>query len=187
MELDYLRNVIPMEKLHVYELDEATNIAFKSLSTQSFDILHVSSHAFYNTNKSRSDSNSDLVSSIKGESVMDNCGIKLTGYNDDGNKGIITATEIASLDLSNVSLVILSACETGTGDTRGGDIYSLAEAFHLAGVRYVMATTSEVEDEDACNVFIRFINDVINGESYHDAFCSAIQTSKSPEKYILWE
>lgn len=186
-ELNYLQKNISSKKLIIFNQDEATKEAFKSISNQNFDILHVSSHAYYNTGQSRKDSNSDLLSSIDGTSIMNNCGIKLSGYNDDEKKGVITATEIASLNLSHVSIVILDACETGIGDVRGGDIYSLAEAFHIAGVRYVMATTAKIEDKDACGVFIQFMKKMLNGQSYHDAFHMALQASSEPNKYILWE
>ena len=186
-ELTYIRNVIPPDKLHVFDLDIATKKAFISISGLSFDILHVSTHAYYDAVSSKSASNSDLLSSIEGISIMDNCGIKLSGFNDDIETGLITATEIAALDLSKINLVILDACETGTGDVRGGDLYSLSEAFHTAGVRYVLATTSKVEDKEACNFFKKFISEVLYGKSYHDSFCMALQISKTPDKFILWE
>lgn len=186
-ELTYIRNIIPSSKLHVFDLDFATKNAFKSISGLSFDILHVSTHAYYDASKSKFASNSDLLSSIEGVSIMDNCGIKLSGYNDDKEIGLITATEIAALDLSKINFVILDACETGVGDIRGSDLYSLAEAFHTAGVRQIMATTSEVDDDDACSVLIKFIEGVVNGYSYHDSFHIAVKISNSPEKYILWE
>ena len=186
-ELNYLRKVITPSKLRVFELDNATKDAFKSISDHHIDILHVSSHAYYNRDKSRRDSNTDLLSSIEGTSILDNCGIKLSGYNDDNVLGCITATEISRLNLTKVNLVILDACETGTGDVRGGDLYSLAEAFHTAGVRYILATTSRVEDRDACDVLIEFINEILQGSNYHDSFCKALTISISPHKYILWE
>ena len=186
-ELNYLRKVITSSKLRIFESDNATKDAFKSISDHQIDILHVSSHAYYNKDKSRRDSNTDLLSSIEGTSILDNCGIKLSGYNDDNELGCITATEISRLNLTKVNLVILDACETGTGDVRGGDLYSLAEAFHTAGVRYILATTSRVEDRDASNVLIEFINEILQGNNYHDSFCKSLAISISPDKYVLWE
>jgi hypothetical protein len=187
MELEYIRSVISPNNLRVFDLDNATKFAFFSLSNYSIDILHISSHAYFDSIKCKIDMKSNLASSIDGSAIMDNCCIKLSGYNDNKLDGLITANEISRTNLSSIPIVILDACETGTGDLIGSDVYSLAEAFHTAGVRYVIATTSKVEDDDACNFFVKFLDNVIAGNSYHDSFHTALSVSRSPEKYILWE
>lgn len=186
-ELDYLRSTIPTPKLHVFDLDNATKEAFLNLSNLTIDILHISSHGYFDKDGSRDESITDLKSSLEGVTILNNCGIKLAGYNDDSDRGSISATEISQMDLSQVGLVILSACETGTGDTRLGNIYSLAEAFHTAGIRNIIATTTEVEDNDAYMFFKTFMTEIGLGHSYHDAFTAAQRSSKSPDNYIFWE
>ncbi|MCA8942785.1 MAG: CHAT domain-containing protein, partial [Planctomycetes bacterium] len=62
-------------------------------------------------------------------------------------EGILTAEEIAQLDLSSCYLTTLSACNTSLGVRRGGTgLASLRQAFHAAGVRFVLATLWEVND-----------------------------------------
>jgi CHAT domain-containing protein len=61
--------------------------------------------------------------------------------------GVMTADEVAGLDLSACELAILSACQTGLGKVAGGEgILGLQRAFHQAGARTVVASLWTVDD-----------------------------------------
>lgn len=62
--------------------------------------------------------------------------------------GLLTSEEVATLDLSGVDWVVLSACETALGSDRGGEgVFGLRRAFRLAGARTVVMSLWKVEDE----------------------------------------
>jgi len=62
--------------------------------------------------------------------------------------GILTAEEVASMDLSKVEMAVLSACETGLGDVKDGQgVLGLRWAFAVAGVRSLVMSLWKVPDE----------------------------------------
>ena len=68
---------------------------------------------------------------------------------------ILTALEAAELELGQVELVVLSACNTGRGQVTGGEgVLGLQRAFQLAGARAVVASLWKVDDEEA-HLFMR--------------------------------
>jgi CHAT domain-containing protein/tetratricopeptide (TPR) repeat protein len=65
----------------------------------------------------------------------------------DLSAGVMTAEEVAGLDLSACELATLSACQTGLGKVAGGEgILGLQRAFHQAGARTVVASLWTVDD-----------------------------------------
>ncbi len=75
------------------------------------------------------------------------CGLVTAGANRYGSDTILTAEEIASLDLEGTDLVVLSACETGLGTLAGWEgVKGFQQAFHQAGVGTVVSSLWNVSD-----------------------------------------
>ncbi len=94
------------------------------------------------------------------------CGLALAGANRTGSteapglaadQGLVTAEEIASQNFDGVELVMLSACETGLGQSSGGEgLLGLQRAFQSAGARSVVASLWNVNDAATRALMVAF-------------------------------
>lgn len=82
--------------------------------------------------------------------------LALAGANDaagaaDENEGLLTAEEVATLDLRGTEWVVLSACESGVAASWNREgVLGLTRAFRLAGARAVIASQWAVDDDATC-------------------------------------
>lgn len=66
----------------------------------------------------------------------------------DENEGLLTASEVATLDLRGTDWVVLSACESGVAANWNREgVLGLTRAFRLAGARAVIASQWAVDDD----------------------------------------
>ncbi len=91
-----------------------------------------------------------------GENPLLLSGLVLAGANHrhhagpDEDDGILTAQEIAAMDLSGVEWAVLSACDTGVGAIEIGEgVFGLRRAFQVAGAGTLIMSLWSVEDESA--------------------------------------
>ena len=73
------------------------------------------------------------------------------------NDGILTAEEVAALDLGASWLVALSACDTGVGEARSGEgVFGLRRAFMMAGSQNLLMTLWPVLDQSTADFMADF-------------------------------
>jgi CHAT domain-containing protein len=88
--------------------------------------------------------------------------------------GILRAREIGDLRLSNVAVVVLSACSSSSPRaSRTGAITGLAYSFLRAGVPATISTVWDVEDDTAAEVVVRFHRHLAAGAPTAEALRSA--------------
>jgi CHAT domain-containing protein len=77
----------------------------------------------------------------------------------DEDDGILTAEEVATLNLTGVEWAVLSACDTGLGEIRAGEgVFGLRRAFQVAGARTVIMSLWSVDDQ-ATRAWMRALYD----------------------------
>lgn len=77
----------------------------------------------------------------------------------DEDDGILTAEEVAGLNLNGVEWAVLSACDTGLGEIRAGEgVFGLRRAFQVAGARTVIMSLWPVDDQ-ATRAWMRALYD----------------------------
>jgi CHAT domain-containing protein/tetratricopeptide (TPR) repeat protein len=141
---------------------EATEAAFKALAPD-FRVVHLATHGFVldGAAEGASAGGRGVGGLVVAEPAPDPSGVPsphlsglvFAGANrrgDGSGDGILTAEEIATLDLDGVEWVVLSACESGVGKVASQEgVLGLQRAFRTAGVRTVVTSLWVVDDEAA--------------------------------------
>jgi CHAT domain-containing protein len=71
--------------------------------------------------------------------------------------GVVTAEEVGALKLEGTELVVLSACETGSGEARAGEgVMGLRRGFIQAGAKNLLMTLWPISDETTVKIILDF-------------------------------
>ena len=140
---------------------EASPVAFEQFAPGK-RVLHVATHGFFlegscesavqrRSDPSKRDEN---ILPATAENPLLLSGLAFAGANrrasakPDETDGILTAEEIAGINLAGVDWAVLSACDTGVGDIKVGEgVFGLRRAFQVAGAKTVIMSLWPVEDE----------------------------------------
>jgi CHAT domain-containing protein/tetratricopeptide (TPR) repeat protein len=89
-------------------------------------------------------------------------GLVFAGVNAGG--GYLTASEVGGIDLSSTDLVVLSACETGVGETTAGmGVSGLRRSLAVAGARSEIISLWKVDDAATAELMKQFYGNVSRG------------------------
>ncbi len=80
--------------------------------------------------------------------------------------GLLTALELAGMNLYGTQLVVLSACETGVGGNSSGEgIYGLRRALVMAGVQSQVVSLWHVADQRTANLMVDYYQRLLDTEN----------------------
>jgi len=149
--------------------DDAHESNLKEIN--SVDILHIATHGFFE------ESSEDVVN----DDPLIHSGLLLANIKEstgvDEENGIITAKEVAQLNLADNKLVVLSACETGKGKVVDGEgVYGLQRAFQVAGADNVIISLWKVDDAATQKLMTYFYEFYLQSNNARDALKQAQTT-----------
>lgn len=137
----------------IYVQKDATKVTFKQQANQSA-VLHVAAHAEV-----------DEVDPLFSRILL---------ANDGQDRGLLEAREVYQLNMSGVSLVTLSACESGLGKVvKGDEIIGFTRSFLSAGASSMVASLWPVADESTEALMTRMYQTMGEGTDLMDAMRQA--------------
>jgi CHAT domain-containing protein len=131
-------------------------------------VLHIATHGFFEADQPQAGSQRGL------EDAMLRSGLYFAGANRvltgghasaDMEDGVLTAYEATGLTLQGTELVVLSACETGLGESANGEgVFGLRRALQEAGAQTVLMSMWKVPDSETRQLMTAFYTKWLAGK-----------------------
>ncbi|MCF2602872.1 CHAT domain-containing protein [Parabacteroides distasonis] len=157
----------------------ASKQAFLFLPNNIPSILHIATHGFFYSNKDKHLFRTGEAQNLsEDELILLQSGLLFSGANRairknepllSPNSGVMTAYEISKMDLQNLNLVVLSACQTGLGEIKGDGVFGLQRGFKMAGVNSIMMSLWKVDDDATQMLMSLFYRNYASGMSIHSS------------------
>jgi CHAT domain-containing protein len=163
-----------------------------------YNIIHLATHGFY---FDEPESSLDVSNYAVKEKLRSNpdplfrSGMIFAGANEywsstqpfEGDDQVLTAAETSLLELNNVDLLVLSACETGLGDIKGKEgVYGLYRGFKMAGVQTMIYSLWTIADKETYEFMKLFYESLLSGDPVEKAFSEAQLTMSQTHKPYYW-
>lgn len=183
--------------IRLFTQQKASERQFRMLQTGEDEtrIMHISTHGYYFSEAAAAQYN--YYKALKPEDLkylpLLRSGLAMAGANriwsntgsdlSNDNDGILTAQEVAELDLEGYGLVVLAACQSGLGDLSADGIIGLQSAFRAAGAGKILVSLWPIQDQSA-TVFVKyFYKGLISGKSPEEALSDASEKMRKSREY----
>ncbi len=204
IEVDNIKALLLSKNIHAIVLSgiDATEESVKSMSGNAPDIIHIATHGFV-WQKNEADKEAELNKNLiflsqtnenapkyeetkvlnRAALIMAGANYTLSGFSipEGIEDGILTAAEIAQLDLSGSNLIVLSACQSGLGEINNDGVYGLQRGFKMAGANSILMSLWKVDDVATQMLMTCFYRNLIDGQSKQQALLSAQKSVKEFE------
>ena len=150
-----------------------TKDSFRNISGNSPSVLHIATHATWDNKIDDKDLKAGGLLFASVENMED------VSINERIN--FISAKEISTMDLSNTSLAVLSACQTGIGKITDDGVWGIQRAFKMAGVKTILMSLWKVDDIATALMMTTFYKELLATNNKHIAYKRAQQ--KVREKF----
>ena len=176
-----------------------TEESFKSLAGSSTDIIHLATHGFFWSEDDARKRDyvtflnplNNAVQSTEDKALMRsglffsgaNIGLKGEALPDDVEDGVLTALELSNMNFGHVNMVVMSACESGLGETSGEGVFGLQRGFKLAGANTLLMSLWKVDDTATQLLMTEFYRNYLSGKSKQMSLHLAQQSLRNNAKY----
>lgn len=155
-----------------------------------YSILHLSTHGFFDA--AEVSQGTDLKPCLADESLSQSS-LALSGasktlwsfsFDPRNQDGILSAAEIATLDMSKVDLAVLSACQTALGGVSADGVYGIQRGLKNAGAGAMVLSLWSVNDKATASFMSIFYMNLTQGMDIYEAFGSARKSLMEGEEVL---
>ena len=184
---------------YLYTDSIGTETSIKDLSGKRSKLLHVATHGFYWTEKEVDSYYINEQVAFRNQNIskedkaLTRSGLIMAGANkalmgevipEGMDNGILTAKEIAYLDLRGMDLAVLSACQTGLGEITGEGVFGLQRGFKKAGVKTLLMSLWKVDDNATQLLMSKFYEYLFSGDNNVNNADRINGALKNAQKYV---
>ena len=170
----------------VLRADSVTESALAQLISK-YHILHISTHGLFSE---AAKIGTDIHPAASDIQLSKNClflsgsekNLKQKEFDASKHDGILSARELAKMDMSGIDLTVMSACMSGLGYITPDGVYGLQRGLKTAGVKTIISTLWSIDDEASCFFILQLYKHLEAGQAIHDAFWTAREDVRNHEK-----